>query len=103
MPEQSSVLVLERVSRSFGTPEGGERPVLRAASLDVAAGDVVAIVGRSGSGKSTLLHIAAGVEQPTGGTVRVCGRDLGALSDRERTLLRRDRIGLVFQFFHLLP
>ncbi len=96
-------LVLDGVSRSFGDSAEERRVVLRDASLAVPAGDVVAIVGRSGSGKSTLLHIAAGVEQPSAGRVLVCGRDLGALRDRERTLLRRDRIGLVFQFFHLLP
>ena len=102
-PNEPVALELDRVSRSFGTKAGGQRRVLRDVSLGVAAGEVVAIVGRSGSGKSTLLHIAAGVDLPTAGTVRVCGRDLGALTDRERTLLRRDRIGLVFQFFHLLP
>jgi len=63
----------------------------------------VAIVGRSGSGKSTLLHLAAGIDLPTEGAVVVEGRELGRLSDRTRTLLRRDGIGLVFQFFHLLP
>ncbi len=103
MPETGPVLELVAVSRSFGTATGEERRVLRDVSLAVGAGEVVAIVGRSGSGKSTRLHVAAGAERPTGGIVRVCGRDLGALRDRERTLLRRDRIGLVFQFFHLLP
>jgi ABC-type lipoprotein export system ATPase subunit len=72
-------------------------------SLTVAAGRVAAIVGRSGSGKSTLLHLAAGIDLPTSGTVTVAGRDLARLTDRARTLLRRDTIGLVFQFFHLLP
>jgi putative ABC transport system ATP-binding protein len=95
-------LELDRVSRTYGT--GAEqRPVLRGVSLSVAAGEVAAIVGRSGSGKSTLLHLAAGIDRPDAGRVLVHGRDLAALGDRERTLLRRDRIGLVFQFFHLLP
>jgi ABC-type lipoprotein export system ATPase subunit len=61
------------------------------------------VVGRSGSGKSTLLHLAAGIDLPTAGSVLVAGHDLGGLSDAVRTRLRRDRIGLVFQFFHLLP
>jgi ABC-type lipoprotein export system ATPase subunit len=90
------------VSRVFGAGKE-QRPVLNDVSLTVAAGEVVAIVGRSGSGKSTLLHLAAGIDQPTSGRVLVAGRDLAALGDRERTLLRREHIGLVFQFFHLLP
>jgi putative ABC transport system ATP-binding protein len=72
-------------------------------SFEVATGRRVAVVGRSGSGKSTLLHLAAGIDLPTEGAVVVEGRELGRLSDRERTRLRRDAIGLVFQFFHLLP
>jgi ABC-type lipoprotein export system ATPase subunit len=63
----------------------------------------VAIVGRSGSGKSTLLHLAAGIDVPTQGEVSIRGRNLAALSDRARTLVRRQEIGLVFQFFYLLP
>jgi ABC-type lipoprotein export system ATPase subunit len=66
-------------------------------------GRTIAVVGRSGSGKSTLLHLAAGIEVPSSGRVLVGGRDLATLSERERTLLRRREIGLVFQFFHLLP
>jgi ABC-type lipoprotein export system ATPase subunit len=76
---------------------------LREVSFELAAGRRVAIVGRSGSGKSTLLHLAAGVDLPTSGEVAVGGRNLGSLSDGARTRLRRDEIGLVFQFFHLLP
>jgi ABC-type lipoprotein export system ATPase subunit len=72
-------------------------------SFELPAGRRVAIVGRSGSGKSTLLHLGAGIDVPTSGEVAVGGRPLEALSDRDRTLLRRTEIGLVFQFFHLLP
>lgn len=61
------------------------------------------MVGRSGSGKSTLLHLAAAIDRPTEGHVRIDGRDTATLSERERTRLRRDAIGLVFQSFHLLP
>jgi ABC-type lipoprotein export system ATPase subunit len=64
---------------------------------------VVAVTGRSGSGKSTLLHLAAGIDAPSAGEVLLLGRALSTLSDAERTRLRRDAVGLVFQFFHLLP
>jgi ABC-type lipoprotein export system ATPase subunit len=72
-------------------------------SAEVRAGTAVAVTGRSGSGKSTLLHLAAGIDAPTSGEVLLDGRSLGALSDAERTRARRDGVGLVFQFFHLLP
>jgi putative ABC transport system ATP-binding protein len=76
--------------------------VLRGIDLTLAAGEFVAVTGPSGSGKSTLLHHAAGLDRPTSGTVRVCGQDLTPLSDDARALLRRRRIGLVFQAFHLV-
>ena len=72
-------------------------------SFDVSLGDTIAIVGRSGSGKSTLLHLAAGIDLPSSGTVRAFGSDLSLMTERERTRFRRDDIGLVFQFFHLMP
>ena len=96
-----SALAFDRVSKRFGDGEG--RLVLDAVSVRVDAGKRVAIIGRSGSGKSTMLHLAAGIEVPTSGTVQLFGQSLQALDDRARTLLRRDTVGLVFQFFHLLP
>lgn len=77
--------------------------VLTGIDLDVAAGELVALLGPSGSGKSTLLNIIAGLDAPDGGSVEVSGADLGAMSERGRTLLRRRDIGFVFQFFNLIP
>ena len=72
-------------------------------SLDIAQGDFVAIVGRSGSGKTTLLNLLAGIDRPTSGTVRVADADLGALSESALAAWRGRNVGLVFQFFQLLP
>ncbi len=94
-------LVLRRVERSYRT-EAGVLPVLRGADLELRAGEIVALVAPSGTGKSTLLHLAGLLEQPDGGAVIVQGRDAGALSDAERTAIRRDTIGFVYQFHHLL-
>jgi putative ABC transport system ATP-binding protein len=72
-------------------------------SLHVTRGEFVAVVGRSGSGKSTLLHLLGGLDEPTSGQVLFDGHDLRDFSDRQRALLRRSRIGFVFQLFNLLP
>jgi putative ABC transport system ATP-binding protein len=72
-------------------------------SLDVAHGEFVAIVGRSGSGKTTLLNLLAGIDRPTSGMVRVAGADLGSLSESGLAAWRGQNVGLVFQFFQLLP
>ncbi|MFB6161397.1 MAG: ABC transporter ATP-binding protein [Haloferacaceae archaeon] len=85
---------------------GGDRPTvtaLRDVSLSVDRGEFVGVAGPSGSGKSTLLHLVAALDTPTSGRVLVDGRDTAALSNRERTRLRLDRVGIVFQRFHLLP
>ena len=85
-------------------PQGGrEVRALDGLSLRIEAGALTAVVGPSGSGKSTLLHLAAGLDLPTSGTVRIGGRPTDRMSDDELTLLRRTRIGLVFQFFNLIP
>jgi putative ABC transport system ATP-binding protein len=72
-------------------------------ALRVEPGSFVAVMGPSGSGKSTLLHLIGGLDRPTGGTVRIGGEDLSLLDDDSLTLLRRRRIGFIFQFFNLLP
>jgi ABC-type lipoprotein export system ATPase subunit len=97
------VLAFRRVSRDYRTAGGAVLRALRDVSAEVEAGRAVAVIGRSGSGKSTLLHLAAGIDQPTSGEILLLGRSLSALPDGARTRARRDRIGLVFQFFHLLP
>jgi putative ABC transport system ATP-binding protein len=83
----------------------GRRSVhaLRGLSLKVNAGEFVSIMGPSGSGKSTLLHLVGALDTPTSGQALFHGRDLRDMSDRERSLLRRNRIGFIFQFFNLLP
>ena len=81
----------------------GETPALRGASLSVAAGEIVAVMGPSGSGKTTLLHCLAGILTPDGGEVRFAGRRIDSLGEAERSRLRRDRFGLVFQFGQLVP
>ena len=72
-------------------------------SVDIAAGQFTAIMGPSGSGKSTLLHVLAGLDRPTEGRISIGGVEISTMSDKQLTLLRRDRIGFIFQAFNLLP
>jgi putative ABC transport system ATP-binding protein len=93
---------LRGVSKSY--LEGGrERTVFRDASVSIDAGEWVFLLGRSGSGKSTLLNLISGIDLPDRGEILVDGKPLGCLSERERTLFRRDHIGFVFQFYNLIP
>ena len=96
------VLALRGVERRYRT-EAGELPVLRGAALELRAGEIVALVAPSGTGKSTLLHVAGLLEKPDAGAVLVEGQDSGGLGDDARTALRRETIGFVYQFHHLLP
>jgi putative ABC transport system ATP-binding protein len=93
---------LDRVTKDYS--EGRElRHVLKEATLEVGEGEFVAIRGRSGSGKSTVLNLVAGIDQPSSGEIYLAGKALSRLGAHERTLLRRDHIGFVFQFFNLIP
>jgi putative ABC transport system ATP-binding protein len=94
------VIGVRGLVKVFGTGLGVE--ALRGLNLDVSAGEFVAITGASGSGKSTLLHLLAGLDQPTAGSIRVNGIDLAQMNEDERARLRRRRLGLVFQAFHLM-
>jgi putative ABC transport system ATP-binding protein len=88
--------------RTYG--EGETRVyALRGVSLDIAEGQLTAVMGPSGSGKSTLMHILAGLDRPTEGEVSIAGADITRLDDTQLTKLRRDHIGFIFQFFNLLP
>ncbi len=89
---------LEEVTKSYGP-----QTVLDRASLSIASGEFVVLVGRSGSGKSTLLRLIGGLESPDSGIVRVAGKDLGTMTEAARAALRRATVGFVFEFFNLLP
>ncbi len=93
---------IDGVVRTF-RQAGQPLDVLRGASLQVKGGELVALVGPSGAGKSTLLHIAGLLEKADGGDIRIAGKLANALSDADRTALRRQSIGFVYQFHHLLP
>jgi putative ABC transport system ATP-binding protein len=103
-PPQNGGAVVEArdITRRYG--EGSTAvDALRGVSLEVKAGELVAVMGPSGSGKSTLMHILAGLDTPTNGTVSIAGTEITKLVDGKLTRLRRQHIGFVFQFFNLLP
>ena len=102
MSDAGPVLELRSVARSFR--QGGVvLDVLRRIDLGIGPGETVALLGQSGAGKSTLLHIAALLERPDAGRVGVRGVDCSAMNDRARTATRRDGLGMVYQFHHLMP
>jgi len=98
-----NILSFSHVWKSYDTTDGPPRHALHDVSFTVPSNSTVAVVGRSGSGKTTLLNLAAGIDVPSRGTVKLAGHDLNVLDEGDRTRLRRDTVGFVFQFFHLLP
>lgn len=96
------ILSIERLTKVYGTGPAAVR-ALDDVSLSIAAGEFVAIVGSSGSGKSTLMHLMGGVDRPTSGTVRMNGEDVYKRSDEQLAVFRRREVGLVYQFYNLIP
>ncbi|MCK0171970.1 ABC transporter ATP-binding protein [Aliiroseovarius sp. S1123] len=98
-----TVLTLSGITKTYNEGTPGEIRVLRGANLSIAKGEVVALVAPSGSGKSTLLHIAGLLDAADAGEVSINGQKMDGQSDRRRTATRRNEVGFVYQFHHLLP
>jgi putative ABC transport system ATP-binding protein len=96
----NAVIRLDQVSKIYNG--GAVQTALQDVSLTVGGGDFVAIMGASGSGKSTLLNLIAGLDRQSRGTVQICDRDLGGMSEGDLARFRRTHVGVIFQFFHLL-
>ncbi len=99
----NNILDLDGITKGYNHGKPNEVTVLQGASLSVSAGEVVALVAPSGAGKSTLLHIAGLLDTPDAGQVTINGTDMTTLGDRRRTSTRRDQVGFIYQFHHLLP
>jgi len=96
------MLELKNVSKSY-TEGNTKHTVLDSLELSVSKGEIIILLGKSGSGKSTLLNIISGIDVTDSGNVNIDGRDVTKLSEKERTLVRRNKIGFIFQFFNLIP
>ena len=96
------MLELKNVSKSY-TEGNTKHTVLDSLELNVSKGEIIILLGKSGSGKSTLLNIISGIDVTDSGNVNIDGRDVTKLSEKERTLVRRNKIGFIFQFFNLIP
>lgn len=99
---QAPMLAIQNLTKTYRSMQE-QIAVLRGVSVQVGAGESVALTGESGSGKSTLLHLIAGLDEADGGSIRIVDTEVTALADRDRAAIRRDRIGLVFQQFNLIP
>jgi lipoprotein-releasing system ATP-binding protein len=97
------VLALNGITKTYAKDTANPVTVLQGVDLSIAAGEVVALVAPSGAGKSTLLHMAGLLDTPDGGTVRLNGQEMTGESDRRRTRARREDVGFIYQFHHLLP
>lgn len=98
----NNFIKISQLSHSYA--EAGQRhEVLHEVSVDIAQGESIALLGRSGSGKSTLLNIISGIDSPDTGSVTLDGKKLTAMSEKQRTLFRRQHIGFIYQFFNLVP
>ncbi len=96
------MLELKNVSKSY-TEGNTKHTVLNTLELNVSRSEIIILLGKSGSGKSTLLNIISGIDVPDSGSVSVDGTDITKLSEKERTIVRRNKIGFIFQFFNLIP
>ncbi|HEX7030115.1 MAG TPA: ABC transporter ATP-binding protein [Gammaproteobacteria bacterium] len=99
---KDALLIVDDLGKAVNSPEG-RLTILSGVSFTVSAGDTIAVVGASGSGKSTLLGLLAGLDEPTEGSVVIAGSNLNDLDEDGRAALRAERVGFVFQSFHLLP
>jgi putative ABC transport system ATP-binding protein len=97
-----TLVKLKNVTKTF--VEGNkQRHVLKGASTDFFEGEFAVVLGKSGSGKSTMLNLVAGIDEPDSGDVLIAGTNITTLSEHDRTIFRRDNLGIVFQFFNLIP
>ncbi len=100
---KESLIVVQDVKKSFPLSDGGQVNILKGISFEISTGEFVSIVGPSGNGKSTLLNMMTGIDRPTSGDVIVTGQDLNRLSENRLALWRRHNVGIIFQFFQMLP
>jgi putative ABC transport system ATP-binding protein len=99
----ADIIRVDEATKTFGGRSGQMFPALRGVSLRAAPGDFIAVLGKSGSGKSTLLNLIAGIDRPTSGEIHAAGADLNNFGENKMALWRGRNVGVVFQFFQLLP